>query len=71
MNRYDTETKHGTLSTEVEIVSTDRVDDYDTLDFTITVQLPYGFKEHDVRTQFKGDRIIITVLTEHEVTPDD
>lgn len=71
IERYDVDTKHGLLGISVEIVSTDKVDNYETLDFIITIHLPYDFREHDTRVKVKGGKTTIEMDTSYEITPDD
>ena len=68
MDRYDVDTKYGPIGIGVEIVLVDRVDDYETIDFEVTIVLPYGFEESDTRISRKGNKTMIEMETYREIT---
>lgn len=66
---HDIETKHGTLSIEVEIDSTDKVGSCQTLDFSITISPPPGFTESNFDSRLDGNKIIVVIQTVRDGTP--
>ena len=71
MNRYDTDTKYGPIGMGIEIISTDKVDNFETLDFVVTIFLPYEFRESDTRITHKGSRMVLEMDTVREIPPND